>query len=234
MRRIFQNKKIVGIYNDYFDYLKITFLILLIIGLVLSFFFSPSDYLQGEVVRIMYVHVPSSWLALMIFSAMSVFSLISLIFRFRIFTIFTKSLAPIGFTFSLISIFTGSLWGQPTWGTFWTWDARLTSMMLLVLLYIFYILSWVVIKNIFTAEKISSLIAVFGLANIPLIKFSVIWWNTLHQPASIKFLEESTIHESMLAPLMFMFIAFAFFSLMVFLIRFKVESFKLKILREKS
>ena len=90
------------------------------------------------------------------------------------------------------------------------------------------------IKNIFTAEKISSLIAVFGLANIPLIKFSVIWWNTLHQPASIKFLEESTIHESMLAPLIFMFIAFAFFSLMVFLIRFKVESFKLKILREKS
>ena len=100
MRRIFENKKIVGSYNDYFDYLKITFLVLLIIGLVLSFFFSPSDYLQGEVVRIMYVHVPSSWLALMIFSAMSVFSLISLIFRFRIFTIFTKRLAPIGFTFS--------------------------------------------------------------------------------------------------------------------------------------
>ena len=107
-------------------------------------------------------------------------------------------------------------------------------MMLLVFLYISYIMSWVFIKNIFTAEKISSLISIFGLANIPLIKYSVIWWNTLHQPASIKFLEKSTIHESMLTPLILMFFAFACFSLMVFLIRFKVESFKLKVLREKK
>ena len=234
MKNIFNSRRIINIHNSYLDLLKIIFLILLIVGLSLSFFYSPADYLQGETVRIMYVHVPSSWLALMIFSAMSVCSLISLIFKYRIFTIFTKSLAPIGFTFSLISIFTGSLWGQPTWGTFWTWDARLTSMMLLVFLYISYIMSWVFIKNIFTAEKISSLISIFGLANIPLIKYSVIWWNTLHQPASIKFLEKSTIHESMLTPLILMFFAFACFSLMVFLIRFKVESFKLKVLREKK
>ena len=228
MLDLFKLKKIFELSNNFFYWLKIIFLSIIIFGLILSLIISPQDYLQGDTVRIMYVHVPSSWLALMIFLAMGICSIISLIFKIRVFTIYAKSLGPIGFTFSLISVFTGSLWGQPTWGTFWTWDARLTSMLLLVFFYIFYILSWRLIKNFFTAEKYSSIIAIIGLANIPIIKFSVEWWNTLHQPASIKLTESPAIHSSMLTPLLVMFFGFCLFSLFIFLIRYKTEILKLK------
>ena len=227
-------KKIFQLNENIFHWLKIIFLSIIIFGLISSLWLSPKDYLQGDTVRIMYIHVPSSWLALMIFSSMGFFSLVSLIFKIRVFTLYTKSLAPIGFTFSLISIFTGSLWGQPTWGTFWTWDARLTSMLVLVILYIFYILSWSFIKNFFTAEKISSIISIIGLANIPIIKFSVEWWNTLHQPASIKLTSTPTIHSSMLTPLIIMFIGLVIFSLFIFLTRYKIEALKLKQLNIKK
>ena len=176
----------------------------------------------------MYVHVPASWLALMIFAAMGISSIITLVFKIRVFTIYAKSLAPIGFTFSLISIFTGSLWGQPTWGTFWTWDARLTSMLVLVFFYIFYILSWKFIKNFFVAEKYSSILSIIGLANLPIIKFSVEWWNTLHQPASIKLTESPAIHSSMLMPLLIMFLGFSVFALFIFFIRYKTEVLQLQ------
>ena len=141
MFSLFQLKKIFQLNENFFYWLKITFLSLIIFGLILSLIVSPKDYLQGDTVRIMYVHVPASWLALMIFAAMGISSIITLVFKIRVFTIYAKSLAPIGFTFSLISIFTGSLWGQPTWGTFWTWDARLTSMLVLVffIFFIFYL-----------------------------------------------------------------------------------------------
>ena len=177
----------------------------------------------------MYVHVPASWLALQIYAVMCVCSFIALIFKNRVFTLITKSIAPIGFTFSLISLFTGSIWGQPTWGTFWTWDARLTSMLILVIFYIAYILSWKIITNFHLAEKLSSIIALIGLANLPIIKFSVDWWNTLHQPATIKLTESSTIHSSMLTPLIVMFLSFLAFSVIIFLIRFKLESLNLRI-----
>ncbi|EMH80782.1 heme exporter protein CcmC [alpha proteobacterium HIMB114] len=177
----------------------------------------------------MYVHVPASWLALQIYAVMCVCSFITLIFKNRVFTIITKSIAPIGFTFSLISLFTGSIWGQPTWGTFWTWDARLTSMLILVIFYIAYILSWKIITNFHLAEKLSSIITLIGLANLPIIKFSVDWWNTLHQPATIKLTESSTIHPSMLTPLIVMFLSFLAFSVIIFLIRFKLESLNLRI-----
>ena len=228
MLGLFQLKKIFQLSDNFFYWLKITFLSIIIFGLILSLFVSPKDYLQGDTVRIMYVHVPASWLSLMIFSAIGICSLITLIFKIRIFTIYAKSLAPIGFTFSLISVFTGSLWGQPTWGTFWTWDARITSMLLLVFFYIFYILSWNLIKNFFTAEKYSSIIAIVGLANIPIIKFSVDWWNTLHQPASITLTQSPAIHASMLTPLLIMFLGFSLFSLFIFFIRYKTEILKLK------
>jgi heme exporter protein C len=228
MLDLFQLKKIFQLGDGFFYWLKILFMSIIIFGLILSLFVSPKDYLQGDTVRIMYVHVPASWLSLIIFSAMGVSSIIALIFKIRVFTIYAKSLAPIGFTFSLISIFTGSLWGQPTWGTFWTWDARLTSMLVLVFFYIFYILSWKLNKNFFSAEKYSSIIAILGLANIPIIKFSVEWWNTLHQPASIKLTEAPAIHSSMLMPLFIMFIGFSLFSLFVFFIRYKTEILKLK------
>jgi heme exporter protein C len=149
MLNLFQIKKIFELSDNFFYWLKIIFLSIIIFGLILSLVISPKDYLQGDTVRIMYVHVPASWLSLMIFSAMGVCSIVSLIFKIRVCTIYAKRLAPIGFTFSLISVFTGSLWGQPTWGTFWTWDARLTSMLLLVFFYIFYILTWTFIKNFF-------------------------------------------------------------------------------------
>jgi heme exporter protein C len=213
---------------------KVFFLSLVIFGLILSLFLSPADYLQGDTVRIMYIHVPSSWLALQIYAVMCVCGFIALIFKNRVFTLITKSIAPIGFTFSLISLFTGSIWGQPTWGTFWTWDARLTSMLVLVIFYIAYILTWKIISEFLLAEKLSSIIALIGLANLPIIKFSVDWWNTLHQPATIKLTESSTIHASMLTPLIVMFLSFVAFSVIIFLIRFKLESLNLRINSKKQ
>ena len=229
MFKYLNTKNFKSFHDHYLFWVKIFFLTLVIFGLILSLFLSPADYLQGDTVRIMYVHVPASWLALQIYAVMCVCSFIALIFKNRVFTIITKSIAPIGFTFSLISLFTGSIWGQPTWGTFWTWDARLTSMLILVIFYIAYILSWKIITNFHLAEKLSSIISLIGLANLPIIKFSVDWWNTLHQPATIKLTESSTIHSSMLTPLIVMFLSFLAFSVIVFLIRFKLESLNLRI-----
>ena len=229
MLSFFNSKNFRNFHDDYLFWIKIFFLTLVIFGLIISLFVSPADYLQGDTVRIMYVHVPASWLALQIFAAMSICGFITLIFKTRIFTLISKSIAPIGFTFSLISLFTGSIWGQPTWGTFWTWDARLTSMLVLVIFYITYIFIWKIISKFNLAEKLSSIVSLIGLANLPIIKFSVEWWNTLHQPATIRFTESSTIHSTMLTPLLIMFIAFLSFSIIIFLIRFKLESLNLKI-----
>ena len=217
------------VHDHYLFWIKIFFLTLVIFGLIASLFVSPADYLQGDTVRIMYVHVPASWLALQIFAVMSICGFITLIFKTRIFTLIAKSIAPIGFTFSLISLFTGSIWGQPTWGTFWTWDARLTSMLVLVIFYIIYIIIWKIIPKFNLAEKLTSIVSLIGLANLPIIKFSVEWWNTLHQPSTIKLTESSTIHSTMLTPLLIMFFAFLIFSIIIFLIRFKLESLNLKI-----
>jgi heme exporter protein C len=224
-----KSRNFIGFHDQYIFWIKVIFLSLLIFGLILSLFVSPADYLQGDTVRIMYVHVPASWLALMIFAVMGVSGLLTLVFKFRFFTLVSKSLAPIGFTFCLISLFTGSIWGQPTWGTFWAWDARLTSMLVLAFIYIFYILSWKIIKKFLLAEKISALISLIGLANIPVIKFSVNWWNTLHQPASIKLTGAPTIHSSMLTPLVIMFLVFVMFALINFLIRLKFETLNMKL-----
>ena len=229
MLNFLNTKNFKDFHDHYIFWVKIFFLSLVLFGLILSLFISPADYLQGDTVRIMYVHVPASWLALQVFAVLSVCGFVTLIFKNRIFTIIAKSIAPIGFTFSLISLFTGSIWGQPTWGTFWTWDARLTSMLVLLIFYLAYILTWKIISNFYVAEKISSIIALVGLVNLPIIKFSVEWWNTLHQPATIKLTEESTIHSSMMTPLIVMFLAFVAFSVIIFLIRFKLESLNFKI-----
>ena len=222
-------KNFKHVHDHYLFWIKIFFLTLVIFGLITSLFVSPADYLQGDTVRIMYVHVPASWLALQIFAVMSICGFITLIFKIRVFTLIAKSVAPIGFTFSLISLFTGSIWGQPTWGTFWTWDARLTSMLVLVIFYIIYIIIWKIIPKFNLAEKLTSIVSLIGLANLPIIKFSVEWWNTLHQPSTIKLTESSTIHSTMLTPLLIMFFAFLIFSMIIFLIRFKLESLNLKI-----
>ena len=229
MLYFFNSKNFKDFHDDYLYWIKIIFLTIVIFGLINSLFVSPADYLQGDTVRIMYVHVPASWLALQIFAVMGICGFITLVFKTRIFTLIAKSIAPIGFTFSLISLFTGSIWGQPTWGTFWTWDARLTSMLVLVIFYVIYISSWKIISKLTLAEKLTSIVSLIGIANLPIIKFSVEWWNTLHQPATIKLTESSSIHPTMLTPLLLMFIAFLSFSIIIFLIRFKLESLNLKI-----
>ena len=220
---IFKPRTFFNLANTSLFWLKIILVFALIAGLILALFFSPIDYLQKDTVRIMYVHVPSSWISLFIFLIIGISSFISLIFKLRVFSVYAKSLAPIGLVFSLISVVTGSLWGYPTWGTFWSWDGRLTSMFVLVLTYILYVSLWSFIKNYNSAEKITNIVGIVGLINIPIIKFSVAWWNTLHQPASITLTAAPTIHSSMLAPLLIMFFSFSILSLIIFLIRYKYE-----------
>jgi heme exporter protein C len=220
---IFKPRTFFNLANTSLFWLKIILVFALIAGLVLALFFSPIDYLQKDTVRIMYVHVPSSWISLFIFLIIGISSFISLIFKLRVFSVYAKSLAPIGLVFSLISVVTGSLWGYPTWGTFWSWDGRLTSMFVLVLTYFLYVSLWSFIKNYNSAEKITNIVGIVGLINIPIIKFSVAWWNTLHQPASITLTAAPTIHSSMLAPLLIMFFSFCILSLIIFLIRYKYE-----------
>jgi len=205
---IFKPRTFFNLANTSLFWLKIILVFALIAGLILALFFSPIDYLQKDTVRIMYVHVPSSWISLFIFLIIGISSFISLIFKLKVFSVYAKSLAPIGLVFSLISVVTGSLWGYPTWGTFWSWDGRLTSMFVLVLTYILYVSLWSFIKNYNSAEKITNIVGIVGLINIPIIKFSVEWWNTLHQPASITLTAAPTIHSSMLAPLLIMFFSF--------------------------
>jgi len=203
--------------------------LIILVGLIFALFLSPPDYVQGDTVRIMYVHVPSSFIALTSFAFVGIASILNLIFKIKIAPLLAKSIAPIGFIFSIISIATGSLWGKPTWGIWWVWDARLTSMLILVLFYLAYILTWKYIKNYERANKISSLIGIIGLLNLPLIKFSVDWWNTLHQPSSITLTSAPTIHYSMLIPLIIMFLGLLIYSLVIFIMRYKIELIKAKI-----
>ncbi len=209
-------------------YIMGIFLTLLILGLFESLVISPEDYLQGDSVRIMYVHVPSAWLALGIFSIISFLSILIFIFKNKNLVIICKSLAPSGFIFNIIALVTGSIWGRPTWGTWWAWDARITSMLILALFYLMYLLSWRIFQHKTYVVKISSIIAILGAINVPIIKFSVNWWNTLHQPSSVKILTESTIHSSMLIPLFLMTAAFALFSLLIFLMKYNTELIKIK------
>ena len=204
------------------------FVIVLMLGLIEALILSPEDYKQSDSVRIMYVHVPSAWISLGIFSVISILSFGVFIFKNKNFSLITKSLAPSGFVFSIIALVTGSIWGKPTWGTWWAWDARITSMLLLSIFYLLFILSWRITTHTDKAQRISSFIAIIGLINIPVIKFSVEWWNTLHQPASVNILEETTIHSSMLTPLAIMTAAFALFSLLIFLMKYNTELLKIK------
>ena len=213
----------------------IFFLILIfIIGIIYSIFLSPPDYIQGDSVRIMYVHVPSSFIALICFGSIGIMSIINFIFKIKFLPLIAKSLAPAGFVFTLISIVTGSLWGKPTWGVWWVWDARLTSMFILLIFYLAYILSWIFIKDFSKANKISSIIAIIGLFNLPIIKFSVNWWNTLHQPSSITLTSSPTIHYSMMIPLLLMFCAMTIYLLIIFLMKYKTEVMKIKINKKNN
>ena len=204
------------------------FIIILIIGLTESLWISPEDYKQSHSVRIMYVHVPSAWISLGIFAFIGILSLFNFIFKNKNFSLIAKSLSTSGFVFCIIALVTGSIWGYPTWGTWWVWDARVTSMLLLSIFYLMYILSWKVFEKNINQEKISSIIAIIGMINVPIIKFSVDWWNTLHQNATVKIFSKSSIHPSMMLPLLIMTVAFALFSLIIFIMEYKAEVVKLK------
>ena len=201
---------------------------LVIIGLVFSLFLSPEDYIQGDSVRIMYIHVPAAWISLFSFAAISFFCILNFLFKLKNVTLIYKSLAPIGLTFNIVAVVTGSLWGQPTWGTWWAWDARITSMLVLSLFYIGFILANKLIAQEDKADRVSSLIAIFGFINVPIIKYSVDWWNTLHQPASIKLTGTSTIHSSMLMPLFLMFFVLLLYCALIFLMKYKTEIIRIK------
>ena len=210
------------------NFINSIFFIILIAALSFALIFSPPDYLQGDSVRIMYVHVPSAWIGLASFTCIALLSIANFIFKTKNLMIITKSIAPLGLMFTCLAIVTGSLWGQPTWGTWWAWDARLTSMIILALFYIGYIVSNKFILPEERANKISSIILIIGLINIPIIKFSVDWWNTLHQPASIKLTETSTIHSSMLMPLLLMFFVMLLYCALIFLMKYKTEIIRMK------
>ena len=228
MFKLFEPNKIFLINSRITKYILFLFIIVLSIGLVEALFLSPEDYIQSHSVRIMYVHVPSAWIALGIFSLIALLSIISFIFKNKNFSIIAKSLAPSGFVFNIIALITGSIWGKPTWGTWWAWDARITSMLILLLFYAMYILAWRIFNEKETVTKITSIIAILGAINVPIIKFSVDWWSTLHQNSSINILSESTIHSSMLLPLLIMTAAFSLFSLLIFLMKYNTELIKIK------
>ena len=209
-------------------YVLAAFIIVITIGLIEALIISPKDYIQSDSVRIMYVHVPSAWISVGIFSLISILSFGTLFFKNKTFPLIAKSLAPSGLVFNVIALVTGSIWGKPTWGTWWAWDARITSMLILALFYLMYILAWRIFADKNQVNKITSLIAIIGLINVPIIKFSVDWWSTLHQPASVNLLSKTTIHPSMLIPLIIMTAAFALFSLLIFLMKYNTELIKIK------
>ena len=217
--------------RNYNAILNVATLTLFLVGLYYALVDSPPDIIQGDSMRIMYIHVPAAWLSLMIYSLLALSCVLWFIFRNPILSLIGQSLAPIGAAFTLIALITGSIWGKPTWGTWWAWDARLTSMLILFFLYLAYILLWKSVSNKDTASKIAAALGIIGFINIPIIKFSVDWWNTLHQPATISKLSAPSIDISMLVPLMIMMLASIFFLLTLFLIRMRIHILEQKINR---
>ena len=197
--------------------------ITLLIGLIFAFYLSPEDYQQGSTVRIMYVHVPSAWLALLTFLVMTIYSIIAIAFKIPFGFIINSAIAPIGATFTLICLVTGSLWGKPMWGTWWVWDARLTSVAILFIMYLIVILLKKTYLNRDIGEKITAVFIILCSINLPIIKFSVDWWNTLHQPASISKLSAPSIDPSMMKPLLIMTFSFVCIALLIAILRIKAE-----------
>jgi len=228
MFKFLEPNRIFSITSRAPKYVLVLFVIVLTIGLIESLILSPEDYKQGHSVRIMYVHVPAAWITLGISSTITLLSILGYIFKLRNFFLISKSFAPSGFIFNLIALVTGSIWGKPTWGTWWAWDARITSMLILALFYLIYLLAWRIYENKDQVYKITSIITILGIINVPITKYSVDWWNTLHQPASINILSKSSIHSSMLFPLIIMTAAFALFSLLIFLMKYNTELIKIK------
>ena len=216
-----------GKFNETANYIFKPILILSIImfalGLLFSFYLSPDDYQQGSTVRIMYVHVPSAWLALLTYAIMTLYSILALAFRIPFGFIFNTAVAPIGAVFTLICIISGSLWGKPMWGTWWVWDARLTSVAILFIIYLIIIFMNLSFENRIVREKVVAIFILVGSVNLPIVKFSVDWWNTLHQPATISKLSKPSIDPSMMTPLIIMTFAFIMIGIAIAILRIKTE-----------
>jgi heme exporter protein C len=233
LKNFFPNK-ILSLNKNLFTILIVIMISVIIVGLINALITSPPDAVQGNSVRIMYVHVPSSFIAIGYFGFIGMASIATLIFKVKILPLMAKSIAPIGSVFCLISIVTGSLWGKPTWGIFWVWDARLTSMLILLIFYLVYIAIWKFIENYEKANKTASIVAIIGSLNLPVIKYSVDWWNTLHQPSSITLTSAPTIHYTMLVPLIIMLAGMIIYSLVIFLMKYKTEIIKFKIDKKRN
>jgi len=228
MFKILEPNKIFQITSKAPKYILFLFVIVLTVGLTEALILSPEDYKQSDAVRIMYVHVPSAWISLGIFSSITLLSISGFIFKNKNFFLIAKSLAPSGFVLNIIALVTGAIWGKPTWGTWWAWDARITSMLILALFFAIYLIAWRIYEKEEKVFKITTFITIVGIINVPITKYSVDWWNTLHQPASINILTKSSIHSSMLFPLLLMTAAFALFSLLIFLMKYNTELIKIK------
>ncbi|MHA1164370.1 MAG: heme ABC transporter permease [Alphaproteobacteria bacterium] len=198
-------------------------IMLFITGLYLAFFEAPEDYQQGHTVKIMFIHVPFAWLAMMGYGLIALSSIGSLIWRHPMADVSAKAAAPIGACFALLALITGSLWGKPMWGTYWVWDARLTSMLVLLFLYLGLIALWQAIEEPSRAGRAAAILALVGSVNLPIIKFSVDWWNTLHQPASVAKLGGPSIHSSILIPLLVMTLAFSCLFFVLHLMAMRTE-----------
>jgi heme exporter protein C len=199
------------------------------LGLYLAFIASPPDYQQGETVRIMYVHVPCAWMAMGIYSFIALLSAFFLIWKYPLAGIFARSAASLGALFTFLSLLTGSLWGKPMWGTWWVWDARLTSVLILFFLYLGYLALLEAFEDSERSLNAASVLAVVGFINVPIIKWSVVWWTTLHQPASIMRIAAPAIHISMLVPLLVMALAFIGYFIWMLLLRVQIQLLSAKV-----
>lgn len=197
--------------------------ILLLIGLYIGFFVAPTDYQQGESYRIMFIHVPAAWMSMFIYLVMAGYATISLVWNVRLADMMAGALAPTGAIFTFLALWTGALWGKPTWGTWWVWDARLTSELLLLFLYLGFISLRAAIDDPRRAAKASGLLALIGVVNIPIIYFSVKWWNTLHQGASVSVTKAPTMAATMFAAMGILALAFWMYTIAIVLMRVRAD-----------
>jgi heme exporter protein C len=203
--------------------------ILTVVGLYYALIAAPMDYQQGDAYRIMFVHVPAAWMALMIYAIMAVASIVGIVWRHPLAEIAARAAAPIGAVFTAIALITGSVWGKPMWGTYWVWDARLTSVLILFFLYVGYIALHDAFDDPARGARAAAILCLVGSVNLPIIKFSVEWWNTLHQPASIMRADGPAIHPSMLTPLLVMWGAYLCYFTAVHILRTRAELTERKI-----
>lgn len=234
MHKYFNPGKFIRFTDRIFPFVAASTVILLVSGLYYALFNSPPDYQQGESVRIMYIHVPSAWMALAVYSFIAAFSAASLVWKNPLSDMVAIAAAPVGACFSLICLVTGSLWGKPIWGTWWVWDARLTSMLVLFFFYIGYIILYHAYDNAQRGAKSAAILALVGFINVPIVKFSVDWWNTLHQPASILRSGGISIDKAMMIPLCLMFVSFIGLFMTIVIIRIKADFLGKKLERQKN